>query len=267
MLVSGPLLTVVLAASCAPGTDVDRTGAGSFVDRIRADGRLLVAVPYDARPPPGEVNPSLTTYAGFAAEFAEAVATSVDVPVRFAPSPAAAVAVLPRSSSIHISFPLISRRRVLEEGAAATEPYVASWDRLLVSPDQPVGPYRLGRGRVCVATGPWRGFGSVSLSPGTRPFERTLEGCLHHLQSGRARAIAGPDIVLARLAYDSCPRCRIVGTPSDRVLLSAVVPEGRPGFLRHVDSILERAKASGDWRRWYERWIGRYSKGPLPSPP
>ena len=270
------LVAVGFVSSCSaeqsdPGDgsdpDPETRPATSLLERIQSEGTLVAAVPYDGRPPAGETNPSLTIYTGFAVEFAEAVARSLDVRLRFAPSSSDATARLSRDGSIHLSFPLVPLSRRLARTAAVTRPYAVSSERFLVRPDSVLSASADSAGRaVCQPREPWRTPDRRSRAARhilrDSPFE-----CFELLADGEVDAIAGPDLVLARLAYEQCRRCTVTGEPRGITYLSAVVPPGEADLLRRVNAVLDAVVEDGRWARWYEKWIGRYSTGPAPPPP
>ena len=187
--------------------------------------------------------------------------------LRFSPSSADATAHLSKDGSIHLSFPLVPLTRRLARTATVTRPYVASSGRVLVPPNWAGrAPRDLTGGRVCAPRRPWRtpGLGALRARVVVRdsPFE-----CLELLERREVDAIAGPDLLLARLAYELCRRCTVTGKPRGTTYLSAVVPPGERALRRRVNAVFEAALQDGRWTRWYAKWIGRYSTGPPPSPP
>ncbi len=232
------------------------------MERIREQGRLLVAVPYEGRPPPGDVNPSLTVYRGLAVELAQAVGDSIGVDVRFAPSASAAVARLPKDGALHLSFPLVPVTPELAGRSTLSDPYLTSYGSLMVASEAAAGQLDAG-GRTCSSPEPWE-----TRIPPNAPRKRiarpTPGACLELLVDGRVDAVAGPDVVLARLAYDECPRCVLTGRGKQEFFLSAVVPEGAEDFARYVSDVFAHARQDGRWHSWYRKWIGRFSERNAP---
>ncbi|MDQ4096060.1 MAG: transporter substrate-binding domain-containing protein [Actinomycetota bacterium] len=245
---------VLMLASCSPGNSQRSTP--TLIERIRSDGQLLVAVPYEGRPPPGDVNPSLTTYQGFAVEVAREIASSLGVALRFAPSAADAVAHLPARSDIHLSFPLRPLTATLAKRSTLTDPYLTSFGTLMTRAARRLGS----RPTLCSSEEPWRIAlpARVLRSALSRP---SLTACLDLHYAGRVDAIAGPDVALARIAVDECGRCVLSEQRLGRFFLSAVVPQGEVEFADYVGGVVEEAYREGRWRSWYEEWIGRFARG------
>lgn len=220
-----------------------------------------MAVPYDGRPPPGEANPSLTLYRGFAVDLARAVARSLDVAIRFAPSSADAVARLPGSSSIHISFPLRSATARLARRSTLTRPYLVTHRRTLVERTTRGGPEA---GRRCLIR---ELGGSGAGVAGRGVVIASAARCGRLLVERRVGAVVGADVVLARLAYDSRRDWVVTGRRVDPKPLSAVVPRGETAFAALVSRVFAATVDSGVWSRSYEKWIGRFSTGPSAPPP
>ncbi len=241
---------------------------GTVMARIQSEGRLLVAVPYEGRPPQGEENPSLTVYRGFAVELAREVADSLDVPVRFTPSATSAVSSLSESSSIHISFALTPVTDRLIEKSTLTDPYLISNRRLLVDRGSDIkGLNDLSGRRVCFIVEQATTVVAEELGASVQVIKARENDCLELLRNNEVAAVVGLDVDLARVIADSEGRWTVVGRPIDTVALAAVVPRDARAFADYVSRVFDKAEGQDRWSRWYEEWIGAYVGGPAPPPP
>jgi len=94
----------------------------------------------------------------------------------------------------------------------------------------------------------------------------THTGCLVMFQQGKVDAITGDDTVLAGLAAQD-PYAKVT-----KVRAFTAEPYGlgiaktHPEFVRFVNMVLEDAKADGQWKKAYDRWLAA-DLGPAPAPP
>ena len=221
---------------------------------------MLAALPYDGRPPKGEVNPALTFYPGIEAEIARAVAGSLDVDVRFAPS-SRATPQLPSSADVHLSFPPVLAQPAKPASGHATRPYLIAYERLLVRHDSTVERRSdLADGTACVLDNEKELERDVPTARNTITAQPSV--CIDLLKRGAIEAIVGVDVVLAGLAREACEDCVLTGEKRKPLPLRAVVPEGDEELADRFSSVVEAAREDGRWQRWYEQWIGAYTAPP-----
>lgn len=246
------ILLVGTLSACAAQDDEAPSNGLSLVDRVRSEGELVVAVPYEGRPPEGEFNPSLTTYTGFEVELAREVAESLGVELRFAPSPSAAKSRLTAEDEIDISFPQTFK---VPAEVLATRPYLQSEVRLLTRKGSGIDRAGgLGSGEACAIGG---------LPPETDSIQQgtsSPQRCLHRLIIGKVDAVIGYDVTLGGLAAENGEPLVIAGPPLATAPLNAVVAPGGDDLVSHINGVIERAEEEGLTELWRRNWVERFEE-------
>jgi polar amino acid transport system substrate-binding protein len=94
----------------------------------------------------------------------------------------------------------------------------------------------------------------------------THTGCLVLFQQGKVDAITGDDTVLAGLAAQD-PYARVIKAPAFTAEPYGLgMSKQHPEFVKFVNKVLEDAKADGQWKAAYNRWLAA-DLGPAPAPP
>ncbi len=246
----------MLLAGCSDRASVPAAPApdeGVIAD-VRAGGELVIAVPYEGRPPEGEVNPSLTIYRGFEVELARLVAESLGVELRFAPSSSSATTTLPRGAGIHVSFPHAWNP---PSDAVTTRPYLDSEVRLLVRKESGIADLQDLRSRPSCTIA---GAAAELVRPRLDGVVAEREHCFSLLRRGRVVAVAGLDLALGRAAADRAGAWLLTGPALATVPLAAVLPEDGADLARYVGGIISRAEQEGLIGKWHEKWVTRFER-------
>jgi len=93
----------------------------------------------------------------------------------------------------------------------------------------------------------------------------THTGCLVMFQQGKVDAITGDDTVLAGLAAQD-PYAKVTKARFTEEPYGLGMSKQHPEFVRFVNKVLEQAKADGQWKAAYNRWLAA-ALGPAPAPP
>ena len=88
--------------------------------------------------------------------------------------------------------------------------------------------------------------------------------CLVALQEGKVDAISTDSSILLGLRAQD-PETKFVGGSLADVPYGMAISKGHPDFVRFVNGVLAKLRATGTWRRLYAKWLGRF--GPTPAPP
>lgn len=78
--------------------------------------------------------------------------------------------------------------------------------------------------------------------------------CLVLLQQGDVHAISTDDTILAGMVAQD-PNVAIVGRAFSAEPYGIGLPPDRPEFVRYVNAVLERVRASGRWDELYDAWL------------
>jgi polar amino acid transport system substrate-binding protein len=86
--------------------------------------------------------------------------------------------------------------------------------------------------------------------------------CMVMLQQGQVAAISTDDSILAGMAKQD-PNLEVTGPRFTDEPHGLAIAQSSPGFVRFVNSVLDRMRADGTWAAIYTKWLG----GPAPAPP
>lgn len=147
-----------------------------------------------------------------------------------------------------------------------SEVYFSAGQRILVSKNsQATGLQDLSGQRVCVQRNTTAADAVPQLNPYVTVVPRAqYTDCLLELQQGNVAAIASDDVILAGLAAQD-PYTKLVGAPFTDEPYGIAVSKDNPELTRFINGVLTQLKASGEWKRLYEKWLS--SMGPAPAPP
>lgn len=91
-----------------------------------------------------------------------------------------------------------------------------------------------------------------------------ITDCLVLFQQGKVEAITADDTVLAGFA-DQDPYAVVVGEAFTQEPYGIAANAEDVQFVQFVNKVLANARADGEWKAIYERWLGAF--GPTPEPP
>jgi polar amino acid transport system substrate-binding protein len=144
--------------------------------------------------------------------------------------------------------------------------YYDAGQRILVPLSSPVRSVRdLTGQRVCATISSTSLDNIKRLAPRAIPVpvaQRT--DCLVALQQGQADAISTDDAILLGFTAQD-PYTKVVGPSFSDQPYGMAISRAHPEFVRFVNAVLDRMRASGTWRAIYNQWLGRFA--PTPAPP
>ena len=91
-----------------------------------------------------------------------------------------------------------------------------------------------------------------------------ITDCLVLFQQGKVEAITADDTVLAGFA-DQDPYAKVVGDAFTSEPYGIAANKDDVDLIRFVNGVLATARADGEWKAIYERWLGEF--GATPEPP
>jgi polar amino acid transport system substrate-binding protein len=246
----------------------DALPAGTFMQQIRARGKLVVGVSQDTLRF-GYRNPGTGEIEGFDIDMLKAVARAIfgdDSHITYHPitDQQRIPAILDGSADIVAQTMTINcaRWKLVD----FTTVYYDAGQRVLVLRDSNVQSIdNLGNRRVCATKS------STSLDhiaqAASQPIPFAVDNwtdCLVALQRGEVDAISTDDAILAGLQAQD-PGTKIVGDRISDEPYGLAINQGHPEFVRFVNAVLERMRADGTWAAIYARWLS--ALGPPPAPP
>jgi polar amino acid transport system substrate-binding protein len=267
----------VIGTECDPRASLRPAGAlpapgqmpaGSYMDTIRRNGRLVVGV---------DLNAFLFSYrdpgtgdlVGFDIDIAREIAKAIfgdPEAVQFRSVTTADRVKVVQDHSVDIvvrTFSSTCARRQLID--FSTE-YLTTGQRLLVNRGSGYKSMDdMGGKKICAS----RGATSISViqAAASHPIavaaETTLD-CLLLLQQGQVDAVSTIDVLLLGLAAQDAST-EIVGPRTSEEPAAVGIAKDRPEFTRFVNAVLERIRQNGTWRAIYARWLS--GLGPPPAPP
>lgn len=247
-----------------------RMPAGSTMDRIVRDGRLVVGIDQDAYlfsfrdPISGDL-------AGFEIDIARRIARALfgdpDAIQFRAITTADRIPVLERGEVDMVIRTMTMNCERWRRVAFSTE-YLSSGQRLLVREGSGIrGLADLGGRKVCASHGS-SSIPNLQRAP-SRPIAVSsplLIDCLVLLQQHQVDAISSIDTLLATLAVQD-PNTTIVGEKITDDPAGIAMPLGAEDLVRFVNGVLDQMRADGSWAASYKRWFGTLSTAPEPPSP
>jgi polar amino acid transport system substrate-binding protein len=252
----------------APLPQPDGLPAGTFMQQIRARGKLVVGVSQDTLRF-GYRNPATDQIEGFDIDMLKAVARAIfgdDSPITYHVITDQQRIPAIQDGSVDIVAQTMTINCVRWKQVDFTTEYYDAGQRVLVLKNSNVhGIDDLFNRRVCATKG------STSLDnivqAASQPIPVAVDNwtdCLVALQRGEVEAISTDDSILAGLEAQD-PDTQIVGDRTSDEPYGLAINQAHPEFVRFVNAVLERMRADGTWAATYARWLS--ALGPPPSPP
>jgi len=248
----------------APG----RMLAGSTMDKILARGRLIAGVDQNNYLF-GFRDPFTGRLEGFDIDLVREVARAIfgdpeRVQYVVVTQEQRLTAVNGQVDLVANSMTITCARRELVEFSTN---YLDSGQRVLVPETSTVtGIQDLGGKRVCAAAST-TSIQAIIDAPSKPVAVSAVDwtDCLVLLQQGNVDAISTTDNVLAGLAAQD-PTTKIVGPRFSDEPHGLAFARGATDFVRFVNGVFDRLRASGGWMRVYDRWL-KATLGPVAAPP
>jgi polar amino acid transport system substrate-binding protein len=244
----------------------DALPAGTFMQQIRARGKLVVGVSQDTLRF-GYRNPATSQIEGFDIDMLKAVARAIfgdDSPITYHPITDQQRIPAIRDGSVDIVAQTMTINCTRWSQVDFTTVYYDAGQRVLVLKGSNVqGIDDLFNRRVCATRG------STSLDhiahAASQPIPVAVDNwtdCLVALQRGEVEAISTDDSILAGLQAQD-PGTLIVGDRISDEPYGLAISQGHPEFVRFVNAVLQQLRTNGQWKASYAHWVGT----PVPDPP
>jgi polar amino acid transport system substrate-binding protein len=250
----------------APG----RMPAGSFMRTIQDRGRLIVGVDQNTLLF-GYLNPFTGQIQGFDIDMLREVANAIfgnPNALEFkAISSAQRIPVIQDKSVDLVADAMTITCERAREVAFSTVYYNAG-QRVMVPSNSPVRRIQdLAGRRVCAVVSSTSIENIRKAAPRAVVYPVPLRtDCLVALQEGKTDAISTDDAILYGFQAQD-PYTKIVGPRFSDEPYGMAINKSHPEFVRFVNAVLEGMRADGSWASIYDRWLGRVTRAPAPTPP
>ena len=240
---------------------------GSFMDKIRARGRLIAGVSADTLLF-GYRNPFSGQLEGFDIDIVRAVAKEIfgdPNKVSFKVVTYAQRIPALNSGAVDIVADVMTINCVRWTQIDFTSEYFRAGQKVLVRSDsKAAGIQDLNGKKMCVAKGSTnfdnlKNFPKVIAVP-----VDDISDCMVLFQQGAVDSVTGDDTVLAGFLVQD-PYAKVVGTALTAEPYGLGIAKPHPEFVQYVNAILERMRADGTWAQMYRTWL--HPTGAVLPPP
>ncbi|MBM2810443.1 MAG: amino acid transporter substrate-binding protein, family [Chloroflexi bacterium] len=255
------LLFAVLVAGCAPPAaqpgGVARAPEGTLLRKVQDRGKIVIGVKYDV-PTFGYLNPRTNQLEGFDVDLGRAIAREVlgsEDRAEFTQAKSADRIPFLNAGQVDL---ILSTMTANEERAGQidfTDAYYVAGQSLLVRNGSTVNGIGDLAGRtVCSVTGSTSEANIREKAPRAEVvLFGTYSECVQAMDSGRVEAVTTDDIILLGFANEAPDRYKVVGGQFTIEPYAGGIAKNNPELLQAINDALKRIKASGEWKRIYER--------------
>jgi putative glutamine transport system substrate-binding protein len=276
---SREFLILVIAATlafsaCAPPTGAGTTSgvspapAGTLLRKVQDRGKIIIGVKYDV-PTFGYLDPRSNQLQGFDVDLGKAIAREVlgdEKKVEFTQARSADRIPFLNSGQVDLVLSTMTANEERAREIDFTEAYYVAGQSLLVRKDATITGIRdLAGKNVCSVSG---STSEKNIREKVPQAEVILFGtyseCVQALDTRRTEAVTTDDIILLGFAKESPDKYKVVGGQFTIEPYAGGAAKGNPELLAAVDGAIRRIKASGEWKRIYEKNLPGV---PVPEPP
>ena len=247
---------------------------GSYMAQIQQSGKLRVGTSIDTQLF-AAVNPATNEIEGFDVDIAKLVALAIfggswkDIGQRLDLQGITYAQRIPsledRSVDLVAHTMTINCTRWSRVGFSTV--YYDAGQKILVRSDSPVtsiDELQDNRAQICAPAGSTN-IDELAKYPGLQVTAvDDITDCLVLFQQGKVEAITADDTVLAGFA-DQDPYAKVVGVAFTSEPYGIAANKDDVDLIRFVNGVLAAARADGEWKAIYERWLGEF--GATPEPP
>lgn len=258
------LAAITLAASTActamggaSGGGVAQAPPGTMLRRVQDAGKIVIGVKYDV-PTFGYLNPRTNSLEGFDVDLGKAIAREVlgdERKVEFKEAKSADRIPFLNAGQVDLVLSTMTANADRAQQIDFTDAYYIAGQSLLVKKDSPINGIRDLAGKtVCSVTGSTSEQNVRRVAPQANVvlFD-TYSVCVQTMDGGRADAVTTDDIILLGFVKDSPDRYKVVGGQFTIEPYAGGVAKNNSEFLKAVNDAIKKIKASGEWKRIYEK--------------
>jgi ABC-type amino acid transport substrate-binding protein len=259
------VMLVALATGCG-GDDEEQQpaaqefAAGTTMAKLQQKGEITVGVKFDV-PPFGFKNPQTGDVEGFDVDVGKAVADELGVKPKFIEAISDNRIPFLQQGTVDLILSTMTINAERDQEIDFSEPYYVARGSILVPKDSPIkGIDDLAGRRVCTALGSTYEATLREKAPKSeRKLVDSYSECFELIQNKAVHAISTDDVILAGMIIQD-PNLKLVGGALTTEPYGAGIKEGDTEFQRFVSGVIAKMKSDRRWARFYDKWVGRYTK-------
>jgi putative glutamine transport system substrate-binding protein len=272
----GASIMVTLLAACTPQSGgsqqssggVPRAAEGTLLRKIQDRGKIVIGVKYDI-PTFGYLDPRSNQLQGFDVDMAKAIAREVlgsEDRVELTQARSADRIPFLNNGQVDLILSTMTANEERAEQIDFTDTYYIAGQSLLVAKDSTIGGIRDLAGKtVCSVSGSTSERNVREKAPQANVILfGSYSECVQALDTKRAEAVTTDDIILLGFVKDSPDRYKVVGGQFTVEPYAGGVAKNNAELLRAVNEAIKKIKASGEWKRTYEKNLAGV---PVPKDP
>jgi aspartate/glutamate/glutamine transport system substrate-binding protein len=265
---------LAILPACAQRTassgGVPRAAEGTSLRRIQDNGKLVIGVKYDV-PTFGYLNPRNNTLEGFDVDLGKAIAREVlgsESAADFKQAVSADRIPFLNAGQVDLVLSTMTANEERAQQIDFTDAYYVAGQSLLVKKDSTINGIRdLGGKTVCSVTGSTSEKNIREKAPTAQVvLFGTYSECVQAMDSGRAEAVTTDDIILLGYVKDAPDRYKVVGGQFTIEPYAGGVAKNNAELLGAVNGAIQKLKASGEWKRIYEKNLSGVAVPSNPPP-
>lgn len=253
--------TLILLSACAPptGGGVPTGPEGTLLRKVQNRGKIVMGVKYDV-PTFGYLNPRNNQLEGFDVDLGKAIAREVlgsEAKAEFTQAKSADRIPFLNAGQVDLILSTMTANEERAQQIDFTDTYYVAGQSLLVKKDSNVTGIRdLGGKTVCSVSGSTSEKNIREKAPQAQVvLFGTYSECLPAIDSGRADAVTTDDIILLGFVKEAPDRYKVVGGQFTIEPYAGGVAKGNAEFLTAVNDAIKKIKASGEWKKIYEKHL------------
>lgn len=253
-------IAATLLLACGPAAPPSGGGSappGTLLRKVQDRGKLVVGVKYDI-PTFGYLNPRTNQLEGFDVDLARAIAREVlgsESKIELTQAKSADRIPFLNTGQVDLILSTMTANDERAQQIDFTDAYYVAGQSLLVRKESAVsGIADLAGKTVCSVSGSTSEKNIREKAPQAQVvLFGTYSECVQAMDSGRAEAVTTDDIILLGYVKESPERYKVVGGQFTVEPYAGGVAKNNPEFLQGVNEALRKIKATGEWKRIYEK--------------
>lgn len=270
-LAMAAILALVACAAptgAGPAGGVPQAPAGTLLRKIQDRGKIIIGVKYDI-PTFGYLNPRTNQLEGFDVDLGKAIARELlgdEKRAEFTQARSADRIPFLNTGQVDLVLSTMTANEERAREIDFTDTYYVAGQSLLVRKDSAIAGIRDLAGKtVCSVSGSTSEKTIRERAPQAQVILfGTYSECVQGLDTGRADAVTTDDIILLGFAKEAPDRYKVVGGQFTVEPYAGGIAKGNPELLAAVNAAIGRIKASGEWKRIYEKNLPGVA---VPEPP